>query len=73
MHTGFWLGNRGKHPGENGRIILKWIFNKLDRDFDWIDLVMGNFLTSWELLSFQEGLSPIKLLCWIPVINVVKD
>ena len=46
----------------SGRIILQLIFKKMDWGFDWIDLVTGNFLTSWELLSFQEGLGPIQLL-----------
>jgi hypothetical protein len=46
-----WLGNRGQEQEVNGREVLKWIFNKLDRGFDGIDLVMRNFLTSWELFS----------------------
>jgi hypothetical protein len=27
-----------KDPGLDGRIILKWIFESLDGDIDWIDL-----------------------------------
>ena len=35
LHTGFWWGNlrEGDHwgdPGVDGRIILRWIFRKLD-------------------------------------------
>jgi hypothetical protein len=28
-------------PGVDGRIILRWIFRKLDGGMDWIDLVQG--------------------------------
>ena len=43
MHTGFWWGNlrEGGHmedPDIDGRIILKWIFEKWDGGMDWIDL-----------------------------------
>jgi hypothetical protein len=34
VHTGFWWGD----PGEDGRIILKWIFKKGDGGMDWIEL-----------------------------------
>jgi len=42
-HTGLWWRNlrerdHFKYPGVDGRIILKWIFSKWDRDMDWIDL-----------------------------------
>jgi hypothetical protein len=57
-----------EEPRVNERIILKWILKKLDQGFDWVDLVMGNFLTRRELLSFQEGLSPMQLLSGIPII-----
>ena len=37
MYTGFWLGNlRGRDhledPGVDGKIILRWIFRKWDRE-----------------------------------------
>ena len=42
MHTGFWFGNMSERDlGVDGRIILKWIFKKLDGGIDWIDLTEG--------------------------------
>jgi hypothetical protein len=42
-HTGFWWGNlrEGDHLkdlGVDGRIILKWVFEKWEEDMDWNDL-----------------------------------
>jgi hypothetical protein len=31
-------GNHLKDPGVDGRIILKWIFERLDGGMDWINL-----------------------------------
>ena len=44
MHTGFWWGDQRERDhfedlSVDGRIILKWIFKKLDwRGMEWIDL-----------------------------------
>ena len=43
MHTGFWwrdlrAGDHLEDPCVDGRIILKWIFEKWDGGIDWIDL-----------------------------------
>jgi len=45
-HAGFWWGNlmeRGHLDGTDieGRIILKWISNKKDGDFVWIDMAQN--------------------------------
>jgi hypothetical protein len=44
VHTGFWWeslseGGQLEDLGVDGRIILKWIFEKRDGGIDWIDLV----------------------------------
>jgi hypothetical protein len=46
VHAGFSCGNlrEGDHledPGVDGRIILKWIFERLDGGIDWIDLAQN--------------------------------
>ena len=43
VYTGFWWGNLGERdhledPGIDGRIILRWIFRKMDVGMEWIDL-----------------------------------
>ena len=43
MHTGFWWGNLRvgghlKDAGIDGRIILKWVFEKCNVGIYWIDL-----------------------------------
>jgi hypothetical protein len=47
VHTGFWWGRlwEGDHfegPGVDGRIILKWIFEKLDGGMDWTDMAQDS-------------------------------
>ena len=43
MHTEFWWvnlreGSHSEDPGLDGRIILKWIFEKWHGGMNWIDL-----------------------------------
>ena len=47
MHTGFYLGNlregdRLEDQGVDGRIILKWIFERLGGSMDWINLAQDS-------------------------------
>jgi len=42
VYTGFWWENLResghlKHPGVDGRIILRWIFRRWNGGIDWID------------------------------------
>jgi hypothetical protein len=37
-----------KDPGVDGRVILKWIFERLDRGMDWINLAQGLVAGSCE-------------------------
>jgi hypothetical protein len=53
MHTVFWWGDlrEGDHlgdAGEDGRIILKWIFKKLGGGMDWIELAQDR--NRWRAL-----------------------
>jgi hypothetical protein len=43
MHKGFWWGNlrKGDHlkdPSIDGKIMLKWIFEKWVGGMDWVDV-----------------------------------
>jgi hypothetical protein len=46
--TGAYEGDHLKDPGADGRIILKWIFKKLDGNMDWIDLAQDR--DKWQAL-----------------------
>jgi hypothetical protein len=53
VHTGFWWGNLKERdhltdPGIDGRIILRWILRKCERDMDWIDLAQDR--DRWQAL-----------------------
>ena len=48
VHTGFWWRNlrEGEHledPGVDGRIILKCMFVKWDRNMHWIDVTWDRY------------------------------
>jgi hypothetical protein len=54
MHTGCWWENRRERDhledrGLDGRIILKLIFRKWDRDMDWINLAQNKDIW-WALV-----------------------
>jgi hypothetical protein len=46
VYTGLWWGNLRKRdhledPGEDGRIILRWIYRKRHGGMDWMDVAQG--------------------------------
>jgi hypothetical protein len=46
VYTGFWRRNLRERdhledPGEEGRIILRWIFRKWEGSMDWISLAQN--------------------------------
>jgi hypothetical protein len=43
-------GDHLEDPGVDGRIILKWIFERLDGDIDWIDLAQDK--DRWRALVY---------------------
>jgi hypothetical protein len=44
------LGDHLKNPGVDGRIILKWLFEKWNGGMDWIDLVQDR--NRWQALVY---------------------
>jgi hypothetical protein len=63
VHKGFWWGNvreryHLKDPGVDGRIILRWIFGKLCRGMDWIDLAQDS--DRWRALV------NVVMNLWVP-------
>jgi hypothetical protein len=63
VYTGFWWGNMREtdhlgDPGVDGRIILKWIFWKLDwRGMNWIDLAEDR--DRW--LAFVDAVTNLRI------------
>ena len=56
MYTGFWWGGlrEGDHLGDSevdGRIILRWIFRKLDGVMGWIKLAQDS--DRWHALVYM--------------------
>ena len=63
MHMRFWWENLRERyhlddPGTDGRIILKWIFSKLDGAMDWIALAQKR--DRWRVL-----INMLRYL-WVP-------
>ena len=63
VHREFWWRNLSEDdhledPGVDGRIILKWIFEKWDGGMDWIDLAQDR--DRWR--AFSKALMNF----WVP-------
>jgi hypothetical protein len=66
VRTGFWRGNLSERDqlediGVDGRIILKWIFKKLQGDRDWVDLAQDT--DRWRTLANAVINHPGSMKC----------
>jgi hypothetical protein len=48
VYRGLREGDHLEDPGVDGRIILKWIFERMDGGIDWIDLAQDG--DRWQAL-----------------------